>query len=96
MDGIEVIKDPQGNVTQIRMDVAGQPDLASDVYHLLSALQRAKVTEDAQQKRSPNGHKPLSVSAFNRLIRDAKASGEVTEAEFFNAHPKWQKKERLS
>lgn len=91
MEGIELIKDRKGNLTQILVDVANNPELAEDVFHLVSALQRARETADFQQSRRPNGHKPLSISAFNRLIREAKASGEVSQAAFFQQHPQWQR-----
>jgi hypothetical protein len=96
MEGIELIKDHKGNITQIRVDVENKPELAEDVYHLISAIQRAKETSVFQQSRKPNGHKPLTQKAFNQLIRKAKASGEVSEAAFFQQHPQWQKSEKLS
>ena len=91
MEGIELIKDQDGKLTQILVDVEHNPELAEDVYHLIAALQRAKDTETFQQERKPNGKKPLSISAFNRLIRQAKASGEISESAFFQQYPQWQK-----
>lgn len=91
MDRIELIKDRKGNITQILVDVQNNPELAEDVYHLVSAVQRAKETQTFQQTRKPNGRKPLTLTAFNQMIREAKASGEVSEAAFFQQHPQWRK-----
>ncbi|MEO0473107.1 MAG: hypothetical protein AAF206_26060 [Bacteroidota bacterium] len=100
MEGIELIKDREGNITEIRVDVQGHPELAMDVYHLISALKRSKQQESAAKGKSYAAslaeQGPMSHNAFNQMIRDAKDSGEITESEFFQLHPSWQKKERLS
>ena len=97
MEGVELIKDHNGRITEIRVDVKGNPALAEDIYHLIGALKRAKDTE--KQKIAMAGEKrysPMSMAAFNQLIRDAKSSGEVSEKEFFQLHPSWQRKESSS
>ena len=102
MEGVELIKDRNGRITEIRVDVKDNPALAEDVYHLIGALKRAKETEKAITDKQSSATKtkksrtPMSLHAFNQLIREAKASGEVTEKEFFQLHPKWRKKENLS
>ena len=95
MEGIQLIKDPSGNLSEIRIDVKDNPNLAKEVYHLIHALQRAKDTEQAKAERKP-AVSPMSLNAFNQLIRESKASGELTEKEFFEQHPKWRKNVTLS
>lgn len=95
MEGIQLITDPSGNLSEIRIDAKGNPDLAAEVYHLIHVLQRAKDTEQSLAKRKPPVS-PMSLTAFNQLIRESKASGELSEKEFFEQHPKWRKNVTLS
>lgn len=94
MEGVELIRDVEGNITGIRVDVQDDPDLAVDIYHLIRAEERAKVTKRAQTYRSVSNQvtptTPLSMTAFHRLIKQAKESGEVTAETFFQKHPKWR------
>ncbi|MEZ4777270.1 MAG: hypothetical protein R3D00_29105 [Bacteroidia bacterium] len=99
IEGIELIKDRKGNITEIRVDVRENPDLASDIYHLIGTLKRVKEAD----KTTPSGHKvsypakaPMTLRAFNQLIRKSKASGDVSESSFFQKNPQWRKKEKLS
>ncbi|MEL6672572.1 MAG: hypothetical protein AAFR61_10285 [Bacteroidota bacterium] len=101
MDGIRLIRDEAGKLLEIRVDAVNHPELAEDVYHLIHAVKRAKETERAvtykqsitvAQKRKS----PMSLAAFNRLIKEAKASGELSESEFFQQLPQWRKKEKSS
>ncbi|MDX2247443.1 MAG: hypothetical protein SF052_11735 [Bacteroidia bacterium] len=99
MQGIELIKDRKGNITEIRVDVRENPDLAKDIYHLIGTLKRVKEIEkspSSRQKIAYPAKSPMSVTAFNQRIRDAKASGEVSEESFFQKNPQWRKRERLS
>ena len=98
MEGVELIKDREGRITEIRVDVTGNPALAEDIYHLIGALRRAKETEKSMSTagKSKKERSQLSLNAFNQLIREAKASGEISEKEFFELHPTWQRKENLS
>lgn len=94
MEGVELIKDVDGNITGIRVDVQDNPDLAVDIYHLIRAVERAKNTQRAQTYRAVSSQvkptSPLSPSAFQRLIKQAKDSGEVSADEFFQQHPAWR------
>lgn len=101
MEGVEIIKDLKGNITEIRVDVKNDPDLAADIYHLIGAIKRAKETEKSltfKQSSSAYGKRksPMTLAAFNQMIRDAKASGEISQEAFFQLHPQWQKKEKSS
>lgn len=99
MEGIELIKDRKGNITEIRVDVRENPDLASDIYHLIGTLKRVKETDRStapNKKVSYPAKSPMTLSAFNQLIRKSKASGEISESSFFQKHPQWRKKEKLS
>jgi hypothetical protein len=98
MKGIQVIKDPSGKLTEIRIDALTHPELAEEIYHLLAAVQRAKKTERSlvfKSSRISNGTgKTMDLSSFNQLIRDSKESGELSQEDFFLRYPKWLKKEK--
>ncbi|MEL6253804.1 MAG: hypothetical protein AAGD28_01855 [Bacteroidota bacterium] len=98
MDGIQVIKDTSGKLTEIRIDAVTHPELAEEIYHLLAAVSRAKETEKSlvfKSSRISNGSgKAMDLTSFNELIRASKESGELTKEEFFARYPKWLKKEK--
>ncbi|MEZ4829676.1 MAG: hypothetical protein R3C61_25830 [Bacteroidia bacterium] len=99
MQGIELIKDRKGNITEIRVDVKGNPDLAADIYHLVGAIKRVAETEKSNvsdAKRSYPSKGPMTREAFHALIREAKASGEISASVFFQQNPQWRQKEKLS
>ena len=100
MDGVELIKDPKGRITEIRVDVKNDPDLAVNIWHLITTLKRAEDVSKSHPTKASKifGEKgtKLSFRAFNQMIRDAKASGEISEEIFFQHNPKWRRKEKLS
>ena len=96
MDGIQLIQDAHGKLSEIRIDAKMQPDIAEDIYHFINALIRAKDTEKKHNPLFAKADGPMSLTAFNQLIREAKASGEITEEAFFQSNPQWRKKEKLS
>ncbi|MEM9985675.1 MAG: hypothetical protein AAF804_11350 [Bacteroidota bacterium] len=101
MDGIQLITDGTGNLSEIRVDVRNNPNFASEVYRLIRALRRAQASEKSQRYRELS-HKwrrqnhPLSQQDLLALIQEAKSSGEITEEEFYQAHPQWRLRARLS
>ena len=98
MDGIQVIKDTSGKLTEIRIDAITNPELAEEIYHLLAAVSRAKETEKSMiyknSRISKGSGKAMDNSTFNDLIRSSKSSGELTQEEFFLRYPQWLKKEK--
>ncbi|MEM7655045.1 MAG: hypothetical protein AAF399_02860 [Bacteroidota bacterium] len=95
MQEIELITNRKGEITGLKLEVNNDPELAQEVIHLIGVLERVKeTTNPPTQESSPRS--AMSVTAFNKLIRKAKASGELTEAEFFQLHPAWQKNAKLS
>ncbi|MEM7367827.1 MAG: hypothetical protein AAF587_04455 [Bacteroidota bacterium] len=98
MKGIELIQDATGQITGIKLDVQDDPKLAQGLYHLFRTLQKAKETEEIVKEETLIGgaSKPMSLTALNKLVRDSKKSGEITQEEFFQLHPTWQKNEKLS
>ncbi|GAB4429100.1 MAG: hypothetical protein OHK0039_47710 [Bacteroidia bacterium] len=101
MDNVQLIKDPAGNIMEIRVDVQDQPELASEIYNLVRAVQRAHHTERARKfKRvrrvgaSATGR--MSAATFNKLLRESQASGEISEEAFFQLHPAWRRSEKSS
>lgn len=102
MKGIELIQDATGQITGIKLDIQNNPQMAQGVYHLIRTLQKAQETEDSHQqvekKETTIGGvtKPMSLTALNKLVRESKKSGEITQEEFFQLHPTWQKNEKLS
>ena len=95
MQEIELITNQEGEITGLKLEVSNDPELAKEVIHLIGVLQRARETSTPPAQKSPQ-RSAMSVTAFNKLIRKAKASGELSEAEFFQLNPAWQKNAKLS
>lgn len=98
MNGIRLITDGTGRVQEIRVDVKNNPSFADEALRLLKAMSRARATRKAQTYKQVAGKlrrsQPLSPQAFHQLIQQARSSGEITAAEFFQAHPQWRRNER--
>lgn len=91
-----MMKDDAGKLAEIRVDAMENPELAKEVYHLIQALSRAKDTRRAKAFRESSRaigteDKPISVTKISKLIREAKASGEISQDQFFQRFPSWQK-----
>lgn len=102
MKDVQLIQNAAGHLTGIKLEIQDDPEMAKEIYHLLRALSKSKEEEntDSQMIESSlamrNTEKAMSLTAFNKLIRTAKASGEITQEEFFQLHPTWQRDEKLS
>lgn len=94
MKGVKLIKDKEGRITEIRVNAQANPEIAGDVYNLISILER--LAEDEQQEELSPKPQRMTIEALRGLIQEAKNSGELSPEEFFQLHPEWQKKEKLS
>ena len=97
LQGVHWVKDDAGKLAEIRVDAMENPELAKEVYHLIQALSRARDTERAKTFRESSRvlgttDKPISSAKISKLIREAKASGEITQEQFFQRFPEWQSK----
>ena len=98
MKGIEIVKNKEGKVTVITLDASVQPELADAVQRLIRIARREQEAL-AQEEKAKADDKPspaMTITRFREMIREAKQSGEISEREFFQMHPEWQKKEQLS
>lgn len=96
LHGVHMMKDDAGKLAEIRVDAMENPELAKEVYHLIQALSRAKDTLRAKAFRESSRaigtvDKPISTTKISKLIREAKASGEISQDQFFQRFPSWQK-----
>jgi len=100
MESVEITKDLAGNITGIRLDVQDNPEMAQELYKLVKSLENAKDIKRSIRNKAISQQieptKPLTHASLNQLIERAKASGEVSQEEFFRQHPEWQRKEKLS
>lgn len=98
MEGVELIKDQQGKIQEIRVKAKDNPDLAGEIYRLINILMRNQDQDDKaiEEKEKATGKKPMSLTAFRKLISLSRKSGEISEEEFFQQHPSWKKEEKLS
>ncbi len=99
MEGVHWIKNASGKLAEIRVDVTENPELAKEVYHLIQALSRAKGSERAKAYRDSSRvltsesiatDTSSSDSHLTKLVREAKASGEMSQEQFFQRFPTWQ------
>lgn len=96
LQGVQWVKDEAGKLAEIRVDAMENPELAKEVYHLIQVLSRARDTERAKAFRESSraigaNDKPISATKLTKLIREAKASGEISQEQFFQRFPEWQK-----
>ena len=90
-----MVKDGAGNLSEIRVDAMENPELAREVYHLIQVLSRARESERVKTYRESSlvlgrTEKPISEAKITKLIREAKASGEISQEQFFQRFPEWQ------
>lgn len=96
MKGVELIHDQHGRISQIQVDVSLNPSLAEDIYNMIMIRER-EAKAKAQQSSHAKGERAMTVTAFRKMMREAKQSGVISQSEFFNQHPEWNKrKEKLS
>lgn len=101
MNGVQVITDNlTGELTEIRVNALENPAIAQEIYQLLRAMRRVQETRQSRnfkQVSRPEGKlKTMSISDLKKRLKASKESGEVSEAEFFQRNPTWQKSEKLS
>ena len=90
MKGIDIVRDISGNIQEIRLSAQADPALIQDVLRLVKIRTRQNGSiPSAPQKPK---RKVLSVKGLSQLISESKASGELTETDFFQLTPAWLKK----
>ena len=91
MKGIELVKDHTGELKEIRLAVSEQPDLAADIYRLISIH-----TRNEHHRATNAGPSSMNLKDFRKLVQEAKQSGELSETAFFQSNPEWQQKQKQS
>ena len=91
MKGIDIKRDESGNILEIHLSEGAPPALMQEVWQLVRINQRKQA--DYPSVMNPDSFSPaMSLSRFREMIREAKASGELSEATFFQNNPAWQNK----
>jgi len=94
MKGIDIRRDGSGKIQEIKFFPEANPDLVNDVWKLVKIRARQYEGFNTVLPQTSSNNK-LSIKRFRELVRESKASGELTEKEFFQLTPTWsQKRER--
>jgi hypothetical protein len=73
MKNVKLITNQAGELAGFQVDINNEPEMAQEVFHLIGALQRARETTAPTPSAK---REPISLHAFNKLIRQAKDRGE--------------------
>jgi hypothetical protein len=96
MKGIDIVRDNSGKIREIKFHRDVDANLINDVWRLVKIRARQQTHFTSKDPQKSASHR-ISKMRFRELIRESKASGELSEAAFFQLTPAWQqKRERLS
>lgn len=91
MKGIDIIRDDFGKIKEIKFHQDADPKLIHDVWRLVKIRTRQRSQTESKRTKRPSSSQ-ISTQRFRELIRESKASGELSETAFFQLTPAWQQK----